>query len=59
MGAAREHAGMGGGTAGICQFGLAFLMSSCVALGGSHSALPMNLEILILSCRSMSKKKPP
>ena len=54
MGAARERAGTGSALLGVCQFGLAFVVSSAVALGsGSLSALPMSLGIFIpavISC---------
>lgn len=50
MGAARERAGTGSALLGLCQFSLAFLVSSCVAFGsGSDTALPMSLGILLPS----------
>lgn len=47
MAAARERAGTGSALLGVCQFGLAFIVSSCVAVGGSDSIFPMSLGILI------------
>ncbi|WP_102223141.1 multidrug effflux MFS transporter [Acidimangrovimonas sediminis] len=47
MAAAREGAGTGSALLGTVQFGMAFTVSACVALGGSDSALPMSLGILI------------
>lgn len=47
MGAANERAGMGSALLGVLQFGIAFIVSSCVALSGTDSALPMSLGILL------------
>ncbi len=47
MASARERAGIGSALLGVLQFGLAFIVSSCVAAGGSQNALPMSLGILI------------
>ncbi|NDV98747.1 multidrug effflux MFS transporter [Salipiger sp. PrR002] len=47
MGAAREGAGIGSALLGAIQFGLAFSVSSCVALGGSGTPLPMALGLLV------------
>lgn len=47
MGAAAERAGAGSAVFGVFQFGIAFIVSSCVAVGGSNSALPMSLGILL------------
>ncbi|WP_045391619.1 multidrug effflux MFS transporter [Falsirhodobacter sp. alg1] len=47
MAAARNSAGIGSAVLGAVQFGIAFAVSSCVALGGSDSPLPMALGILI------------
>jgi len=47
MAEARQGAGTGSALLGVVQFGLAFIVSSCVALGGSHTPLPMSLGILL------------
>ncbi|MBY8976971.1 multidrug effflux MFS transporter [Rhodobacteraceae bacterium NNCM2] len=47
MAAAREGAGLGSALLGAVQFGLAFTVSSSVALGGTDTALPMTLGLLI------------
>jgi len=49
MGAAHEGAGMGSALLGAIQFGIAFSVSSCVALGGSDTPLPMALGMLLPS----------
>ena len=49
MGAAREGAGIGSALLGAIQFGIAFSVSSCVALGGSDTPLPMALGLLLPS----------
>ncbi|RBW50546.1 multidrug effflux MFS transporter [Marinobacter sp. F3R11] len=47
MGAARHSAGIGSAVLGAIQFGIAFTVSSSVALGGSDSPLPMALGLLL------------
>ncbi len=47
MQSARETAGIGSAALGAIQFGIAFTVSSCVALGGSNTPLPMALGLLI------------
>lgn len=42
-----EGAGMGSALLGAMQFAIAFAVSSCVALGGTGSALPMALGLLV------------
>lgn len=44
-----EGAGMGSALLGAIQFAIAFTVSSCVALGGTDTALPMALGLLIPS----------
>lgn len=61
MGAAAERAGAGSAVFGVFQFGIAFIVSGCVAVGGSSSALPMSLGILlpaILALIVWSLKRP-
>ena len=65
MGAARKQAGTGSALLGVCQFGLAFIVSSAVAMGsGSLNALPLSIGIFIpatiacilwLLCRKLMK----
>ena len=40
-------AGMGSALLGACQFAIAFTVSSCVALGGTGTALPMTLGLFL------------
>ena len=47
MEAARQGAGIGSALLGAVQFGIAFTVSACVALGGTGSALPMSLGLLL------------
>ena len=47
MEASPEGAGIGSAVLGGIQFAIAFLTSSAVALGGTDSALPMSLAILV------------
>ena len=47
MAEAREGAGMGSALLGAIQFNIAFTVSSCVALGGTTTPLPMSLGILL------------
>lgn len=42
-----EGAGMGSALLGAIQFAIAFAVSSCVALGGTATALPMSLGLLV------------
>jgi DHA1 family bicyclomycin/chloramphenicol resistance-like MFS transporter len=42
-----EGAGMGSALLGAMQFAIAFSVSSCVALGGTDTALPMSLGLLV------------
>lgn len=42
-----EGAGMGSALLGAIQFAIAFAVSSCVALGGTDTALPMSLGLLV------------
>jgi len=42
-----EGAGMGSALLGAMQFAIAFTVSSCVALGGTDTALPMALGLLV------------
>lgn len=44
---ARDGAGMGSALLGAIQFGIAFTVSSCVALGGTDTPLPMSLGLLV------------
>jgi DHA1 family bicyclomycin/chloramphenicol resistance-like MFS transporter len=48
-----EGAGMGSALLGAIQFAIAFLVSFCVALGGTHTALPMALGLLVPACFAM------
>ncbi|SOH93230.1 MFS transporter, DHA1 family, bicyclomycin/chloramphenicol resistance protein [Monaibacterium marinum] len=47
MASARDSAGIGSAVLGAIQFGIAFTISSLVALGGSDTALPMALGLLL------------
>ncbi|WP_226623378.1 multidrug effflux MFS transporter [Alloyangia pacifica] len=47
MAEAREGAGIGSALLGAIQFGIAFTVSACVALGGSSTPLPMSLGLLL------------
>ncbi|SNT01065.1 multidrug effflux MFS transporter [Tropicimonas sediminicola] len=47
MASAKGGAGMGSALLGAIQFGIAFTVSSCVALGGSATPLPMTLGLLL------------
>lgn len=47
---AHAGAGMGSALLGAMQFAIAFLVSSCVAIGATGSALPMSLGILLPAC---------
>ncbi|TPW30183.1 multidrug effflux MFS transporter [Martelella alba] len=47
MAAAKQGAGIGSALLGGIQFALAFGVSSCVALGGSDTPLPMSLGLLL------------
>ena len=49
MGTAHEGAGIGSALLGAIQFGIAFSVSSCVALGGTDTPLPMALGLLLPS----------
>ncbi|PLS21122.1 multidrug effflux MFS transporter [Neptunicoccus cionae] len=40
-------AGMGSALLGACQFAIAFTISSCVAIGGTATALPMTLGLFV------------
>ncbi|PVB59391.1 multidrug effflux MFS transporter [Labrenzia sp. 011] len=53
MAQAREGAGMGSALLGAIQFGIAFTVSTCVALGGSATPLPMALGILLPGALAM------
>jgi DHA1 family bicyclomycin/chloramphenicol resistance-like MFS transporter len=43
-------AGMGSALLGAIQFAVAFSVSSCVAIGGTTTALPMTLGLLVPAC---------
>ena len=45
-----KDAGMGSALLGASQFAIAFTVSSCVALGGKETALPMTLGLLVPAC---------
>ncbi|SDG48863.1 multidrug effflux MFS transporter [Alloyangia pacifica] len=47
MSEARDGAGMGSAVLGAIQFGIAFTVSGCVALGGTGTPLPMSLGLLL------------
>ncbi|MBB5722498.1 DHA1 family bicyclomycin/chloramphenicol resistance-like MFS transporter [Loktanella ponticola] len=47
MASARGTAGIGSAVLGAMQFGIAFTVSSCVALGGTQTPLPMTLGLLL------------
>ncbi|MFU1478553.1 multidrug effflux MFS transporter [Roseovarius sp. C7] len=47
MEAARDGAEIGSALLGAVQFGIAFTVSACVALGGTDNALPMSLGLLL------------
>jgi len=47
MAAASDGAGTGSALLGAVQFGLAFAVSTCVALGGTGSLLPMALGMFV------------
>lgn len=49
MASVREGAGISSALLGAIQFGIAFSVSSCVALGGSDTPLPMALGLLLPS----------
>lgn len=48
-----EGAGMGSALLGATQFAIAFVVSFCVALGGTQTALPMALGLLVPACFAM------
>lgn len=47
MASAHEGAGVGSALLGAIQFGIAFTVSSCVALGGTGTPLPMSLGLFV------------
>jgi DHA1 family bicyclomycin/chloramphenicol resistance-like MFS transporter len=47
MGLTKSGAGMGSALLGAFQFAIAFVVSSCVAIGGTDTALPMSLGLLV------------
>lgn len=54
MSAAKASAGTGSALIGVFQFSMAFTVSSLVAWGGTHSALPMSLGIFIPALCAMA-----
>ena len=46
----RERAGVGSALLGVFQFGMAFIVSSAVAVGGGHNVYAMSFGIFIPAC---------